>query len=391
MSSIWQTTNIDRKTLPADIKDLLDKATATDWLGPKNAPIVLKPNLVVSKPASGGATTHPEIAAGLIEYLLDYGFSDITVAEGSWVGGSTEKAFKICGYEALSKKYNIPLVDLQNDAAVEVSIFGEDFRICNTIAELEPENGSLINLPVLKGHGQTHLTCALKNLKGCIPNSEKRRYHTLGVHRPVAMLNTLIKPAFTLVDGLNGDPYWEEGGSPEKRDLLLLARDPVALDAYACQLLGIPAESVSYIELADKLGVGTSKTNETDICRLNPAVLNEKRAKKETNKEKADTRDWVNKLVDQKSACSACFGNLSGALREIRKESRSAILRRINSEGEKSILLGQGFRGKQIPDSKTGIGSCTCGSSQNNNNTLRGCPPSQAEIRKFIMQRFTIA
>ena len=34
----------------------------------------------------------------------------------------------------------------------------------------------LINLPVLKGHCQTAMTCALKNCKGCIPDREKRRF-----------------------------------------------------------------------------------------------------------------------------------------------------------------------------------------------------------------------
>ena len=45
----------------------------------------------------------------------------------------------------------------------------------------------MINLPVLKGHCQTLITCALKNNKGLIPNAEKRRFHTLGAassHRP---------------------------------------------------------------------------------------------------------------------------------------------------------------------------------------------------------------
>ena len=51
--------------------------------------IGLKPNLVVSRPASEGATTHPEIAAGLIAYLKKNGFSNIAILEGSWVGDST--------------------------------------------------------------------------------------------------------------------------------------------------------------------------------------------------------------------------------------------------------------------------------------------------------------
>ena len=69
MSTVWQSSNTDRNCLRADIHSLLDSASVCDWLGSKDLPIILKPNLVVSKPASSGATTHPEIAAAVIEYL----------------------------------------------------------------------------------------------------------------------------------------------------------------------------------------------------------------------------------------------------------------------------------------------------------------------------------
>lgn len=380
MSSIWQTKNNSRKDLGGDIKVLLDAAAATDWLGPKTAPILLKPNLVVSKPASGGATTHPEVVAGMIEYLLDNDFSNIAVAEGSWVGDSTEKAYKICGYTELSKRYNINLIDLQKDSAVTVKIEGNNYKLCASIADLFKAGGSLINLPVLKGHGQTHLTCALKNIKGCIPDSEKRRYHSLGVHKPVAMINTIIKPAFTLVDGLNGDPGWEEGGSPEKRDLLLLARDPVSLDTHACRLLGIRAETVSYIAIAEDLGIGSADVSESDIIIMNDKATDSNRNSpvKSNQLKIAAVKKRISRIVDQRSACSACFGNLSGALREIHEESGTELFT------DNFILIGQDFKETKLSDDKIGIGICTCGSGAVHKNALKGCPPSQAAIKKFL-------
>ena len=60
--------------------------------------IGLKPNLVVSKKASSGATTHPEFCAGIITFLQEKGFQNISILEGSWVGDRTERAFKVCGY-----------------------------------------------------------------------------------------------------------------------------------------------------------------------------------------------------------------------------------------------------------------------------------------------------
>jgi uncharacterized protein (DUF362 family) len=174
----------------------------------KTVHIGIKPNLVVAKPHTSGATTSPELVAAVIEYLQKEGFVNITILEGSWVGGSTERAYKVCGYEKLSKEYGIPLVDLQKDSSFEYDTGEMKLKICNSIKTID----FLINIPVLKGHCQTKMTCALKNLKGCIPDSEKRRFHTMGLHKPIAHLNLAIKSSVVIIDGLMGDLNFEEGG-----------------------------------------------------------------------------------------------------------------------------------------------------------------------------------
>lgn len=80
-------------------------------------------------------------------------------------------------------------------------------KVCDTALQAE----FVINMPVLKGHCQTKITCALKNNKGVIPNSEKRRYHTMGLHKPIAHLNTVVRNDFILVDNICGDLDFEEG------------------------------------------------------------------------------------------------------------------------------------------------------------------------------------
>lgn len=56
---------------------------------PKGANIALKPNLVKAGTAETGATTHPGVLSGCIEYLQKNGFSDISIIESSWVGERT--------------------------------------------------------------------------------------------------------------------------------------------------------------------------------------------------------------------------------------------------------------------------------------------------------------
>ena len=47
--------------------------------------IGIKPNLVAPMEACWGGTTHPEVVAGIVEYLQEKGFSNLVIMEGSWV------------------------------------------------------------------------------------------------------------------------------------------------------------------------------------------------------------------------------------------------------------------------------------------------------------------
>ncbi len=232
---------------------------------PSGGTVSLKPNLVVARPAGEGATTHPEIAAGVIEYLLDLGVKDIEIIEGSWLGDDTERAFQRCGFEDLGKRYGVRCFDLKKDQTVAKDTPLGKVLVCRKALE----TAFLINLPVLKGHCQTRLTCAIKNLKGCISDSEKRRFHSAGLPGWIAALATVLKPAVTLVDGLCGDLDFEEGGNPVAAGRMLLGYDPVQLDSYACRLLGLAIEEVEYIGLAEKYGVGTSALGDGAVVMLN--------------------------------------------------------------------------------------------------------------------------
>ena len=246
------------------VKELLEVIKPEEEID-KNSLIRIKPNLVVAKPSSSGATTSPEIVEGIIEYLKSKGYDKIVIMEGSWVGDRTSNAFKVCGYEDLSKKYNVPLIDLQKDNYKGYEINGLKINVCDYAAKVD----YLINVPVLKGHCQTNMTCALKNMKGCIPNSEKRKFHTMGLHKPIAYLNKLIKQSLIIVDGMNGDLNFEEGGNPVQMNRLIAGKDPVLIDTYVAHLMGFSIEEVPYITMAEGIGAGTADLANAHIIELN--------------------------------------------------------------------------------------------------------------------------
>jgi uncharacterized protein (DUF362 family) len=344
---------------------LLEDAAAGDSPPALPSPghkVLLKPNLVTSRPASTGATTTPEVVAGVIEFLQDRGVGDITVAEGSWTGCPTERAFRACGYLELSRRYGVKLVDLKKDSWRPLRAGELELKVCRRALETD----FFINLPVLKGHCQTGLTCALKNLKGCLPDEEKRRFHALGLHRPIALLASVLPTHLTLVDALCGDLVFEEGGTPVRLDRLLLGRDPVLVDSFGASLMGYAPAQIEHLRLAASLAVGGM---DLALCRLREIGRPPADAAQPAGLPRSLAR--LSARIQAREACSACYGGLLHALKRLEQ---AGELERAPGP----LRVGQGFRGLQ--GEGWGIGACTRGQSRH----LPGCPPSAAAILAFL-------
>lgn len=355
-NEIWRSYGTDYKDMT---KRLLVQAGLDAMLPDTSSVIAVKPNLVTPAPAKFGGTTHPEVVAGIIEFLQERGYRNIVVAEGSWVGDKTAEAFDYCGYNSLAREYGVQLIDMQKQKGITVDCGGMDLDICRCVRDWD----FLINVPVLKGHCQTNITCALKNMKGLIPNTEKRRFHTMGLHKPIAHLNAGIHQDFIVIDHICGDLSFEEGGSPVVRNCVMAAADPVLTDAYVCSLLGYRTDEVEYIGLAENLGIGSSDLSELRLITCEGEPYEDLPSHRILD---------VSYAVDEVDSCSACYGVLIPALDRLREE---GLLDKLPDK----VSIGQGHRGKT---GKLGVGSCTalfdfC---------IKGCPPKEEDIYNSLRE-----
>ncbi len=341
-------------------KKICEAAHLADTI-PAGASIGLKPNLVVAKHPDTGATTHAEILEGCIQYLQEHGHKNIMIIEGSWVGDSTTRAFKVVGYDRLSRQYNVPLFDTKSDAYEHRSYGGLTMEISKTALNLD----FLINMPVLKGHCQTIVTGALKNLKGTLSDREKRHFHSLGLHKPIAYLNKIVRPGFILGDGMCGDLDFEEGGNPVRMNRIFCGLDPVLIDSYICQTMGYEPDEIPYIRIAEDIGVGS-----TDLAHAVVTELN-----KDTSRAKPTSSRRVAQLaryVDDKDACSACYANLIQACARLDDRGLLGWLKKT------PVKIGQGYRGQT--GTCPGIGNCTRGFDTH----CAGCPPKTPDIIAYL-------
>jgi uncharacterized protein (DUF362 family) len=191
-----------------------------------------KVGLKVNCLAGPMASTHPEVSSAVVTLLEEAGFKprDIVIWDRS-------------SYEL--KEVGFPV----NVDGNEVLCFGTDSQGVGYSSELinyrsigslvsrimEQLTNAQVNLPVLKDHGLSGVTCSLKNWFGAIHNPNK--YHEDGCDPYVADLNavSLIRNQQKLVicDALrvqfNGGPSYHRQWAKHFGGLIL-SEDPVAVD-----------------------------------------------------------------------------------------------------------------------------------------------------------------
>ncbi len=214
--------------------------------------IAVKPNMCLFMDYSTGQTTDPRIVAALIDCIREKASRELEI---SLVGSDTEtRKFEhvsaYLGYKRVSREKRVELVNLSEDRSqeMEVKVAGHSFQfpLPDTIRKAD----LFINVPKLKLHPCVKVSCALKNIYGCIPSLAKSRYHP-HLAEAIVGINKLMKPHLSLVDGVI-----VQGKETRRLGLMMASTDPVAIDSAAATIIGAKAERVQAVALASEEGVG---------------------------------------------------------------------------------------------------------------------------------------
>jgi uncharacterized protein (DUF362 family) len=237
-----------------NLKDSISEALAMIDFNPANPvrSLVIKPNLCYYWNSSTGYTTDPKLVAGIIDYVREkYGDQvNIKIAEADASAMRTKYAFPVLGYERLAVEKKVELVNLSEDELVDtpVSVNGHSFSF--KVPQLLLKANLFINVPKLKVMKATTITCAMKNLFGCIGFPKKVKYHPL-LDEAIVGMNKILHPHLTLVDGLVA-----LGRHPIRLDLLMAGVDPFSVDWVASELMGYNPSEVRFLKIAMQENVG---------------------------------------------------------------------------------------------------------------------------------------
>lgn len=268
----------------AGIEMLLKKIDLSTLSGKK---IVIKPNFNSNDPFP--ATTHLDTIKTVIKALKTVSPESITIVERSGMG-NTEKVLTNRGVYTFADKEKIAVVNLDNLKKEDWVIKGKKgthWRKGFPVPKVVLEADYVINLPCLKTHRfGGDFTMSLKNNVGLVAKWHGAYNYMWELHGSpnqrlmIAEINKYIPSNLIILDGIKGfSTQGPEKGKIIKPGIIMLATDPIAIDAVGVAILRMygTTEKVSsgrifdqeQIKRAAELDLGVKSVNDIELVPLN--------------------------------------------------------------------------------------------------------------------------
>lgn len=238
---------------------------------PKDAKILLKPNLLKRAEVEKAVITHPVVVGAFARILRENGYEQIVLAD-SCGHGTTQAVIRGTGMHTYLEKYQIPAIDYSEGIKVDYpqGIQAKEFILPKELLE----QNCVISLSKMKTHALERITGAVKNSYGFVYGFHKAKGHTQypsadSFARMLIDLNKCVAPKLYVMDGIVAmEGNGPGSGDPVQMNVMLMSTDPVALDSVFSRLVYLKPEMVPTNYHGEKMGLGTWK--EEGITLLTP-------------------------------------------------------------------------------------------------------------------------
>ena len=242
-----------------------------ETLIPKDAKILLKPNLLKRAEVEKAVITHPVVVGAFARILRENGYEQIVLAD-SCGHGTTQAVIRGTGMDTYLEKYQIPAIDYSEGIKVDYpqGIQAKEFILPKELLE----QNCVISLSKMKTHALERITGAVKNSYGFVYGFHKAKGHTQypsadSFARMLIDLNKCVAPKLYVMDGIVAmEGNGPGSGDPVQMNVMLMSTDPVALDSVFSRLVYLKPEMVPTNYHGEKMGLGTWK--EEEITLLTP-------------------------------------------------------------------------------------------------------------------------
>lgn len=360
--------------------------------------VFIKPNILFWSRTSAfpkwGAITTSRIVEDVIILLKEHGVKDITIGEGIVTFGNNSKiadnAFKSLGYENLRKRFGIKYINIMERPFERVNLGdGVTLRFNKDILHSD----YVVDIPVLKSHAQTIVSLGIKNLKGTIDVSSRKKCHSINnkkdLHFHIAKLADKMPPVFTVIDGiysLERGPSFT--GRAKRSNLLIASEDLLSADMVGAKVLGYEPSDVPHLvwaannqgrplDLSDVEIVGERIENVASFHDFSVPYVKDKTGEMPAAFAKQGITGLFYRKFDDTMCtyCSAITGQLLMAIRNAWKG---------EPWGNVEILTGKSMKPLPGMNATILLGQCMYNANKNHPNiknmiAVKGCPPSPTD------------
>jgi uncharacterized protein (DUF362 family)/Pyruvate/2-oxoacid:ferredoxin oxidoreductase delta subunit len=244
----------------------LDALGGVEAIVRPGARVFCKVNLLAPATPGQAVCTHPEVVRAVVRRIRAAG--GVPLVGDNPAMAKPIAALRKSGILAVLEAEGVEVPDLGPVVRIENpdGRAYRSFEVSRAIADCDV----LFNLPKLKTHGLTYMTCAMKNGFGLIPGTDKARWH-LRAQTPeefavlVCDLHGALVRHFGdgrrmvhLCDGILAMEGEGPGASGQPRALgaLLASFDATALDRVACAVAGLDPDRLVVVREAISRGLG---------------------------------------------------------------------------------------------------------------------------------------
>lgn len=236
----------------------------------KGQKVLVKPNIGWDVVPELAANTNPDLVKRIIEHCFRAGAKEVYVFDhtcDNWINtyrnSGIERAAKAGGAKVVPANTENYYQEIEIPTAVKLKKA--------KVHELVLTTDVFINVPILKDHNSTRMTACLKNMMGVV--WDRGYWHANDLHQCIADYAMFEKkPILNVVDCYNVMvKHGPQGISKEDLVMMksqILTTDWVAGDTAAARMLNLDPQQIDYIQIAYKMGLGTTNLDSLNIRRI---------------------------------------------------------------------------------------------------------------------------
>jgi len=236
--------------------------------------VVIKPNIGWDKAPEYAANTNPELIGALVKHCINAGARKVTVFDHTC--DNWQRCYQNSGIEQAAKAAGATMIPGNDEAYYKEVEIPQGIRIKSAKIHQELLEADVwFNVPVLKNHGGSQMTIAMKNYMGIV--WDRGFFHSNDLQQCIADICTWHKkPALNIIDAYRcmrqGGPQGRSVNDTSVLKALIASTDIVAADTAAVglfnQVEAMDINTVTHIAKGEEFNLGTQNLDNLNVKRI---------------------------------------------------------------------------------------------------------------------------